>query len=194
MAGQNDQAGGAKPPHTAGDESDLDLLALLGESAPGGATERRQLNAANVSRILAALVERTLPNGIAVITQDELERIRERAYADGWQDALRYAGQRQQYPGAGGQSHDSRTADPAPPAAAAPPAPRSPVSQMGGADATVLAFPPRIPLVRAADTGRQQELMPHRPRRRRAAPPKPELKPGPSSGPTPGPAPSPEQS
>ncbi|MDH6111176.1 hypothetical protein P3T36_003200 [Kitasatospora sp. MAP12-15] len=180
MAGQNDQAGGAKPPHAAGDESDLDLLALLGQSAPGGATGRQQLEPAAVSRILAALVEQNLPAGIVVITQDELDRTRERAYADGWQDALRYAWQRQQPAGTTGpgsefgrtgQHNDSRAAEPT--TAIVPPAPREPTSPRTGTEATVLAFPPRIPLVRAADTARQQELMPHRPRRRRRTPPKP---------------------
>ncbi|GAA1221549.1 hypothetical protein GCM10009665_09700 [Kitasatospora nipponensis] len=169
MAGQKKQADGERPPRPPGGEEDPTLLALLGRLAsvdPAGELGLR-LSPAVVNRLLAVLVEQSLPSGYLVAGRDELDRVRERAYAEGWQDALRYAAHQGVHPVPAPETARSQPPSPSDdgrtPDADADAVPDDPAAQ-----ATVLAFPPRIPLVRAADTGRgQRELMPHRPRRRR---------------------------
>jgi hypothetical protein len=176
VAGQGKQAGGAQPPHTPEDEADATLLALLGRLvtvSASGAVEARRLPAAAVNRLLALLVEQQMPAGLRVTTEEEFERARERAYADGWQDALCHL-RRHTPQDAVGEGAIPVQSDPAERGAQEQPArdAADSVQDSGGNQATVLVFPPRIPLVRAADASRRDELMPHRPRPRRRGRPK----------------------
>ncbi len=173
MVGQKNRNDGPDTPEHPSGEEDFDLLALItriAERQPIGAGQR--LSPGLIARVIAALVQTTLPDGVLVTTPAEYDQSREQAYAQGWQDAVQHT--RCQLAQAAAETTvpaqqsrprrlDGTTgSDPGSD-------PFSDPAGAGSAEAAVLPFPPRIPLVRASDGTGRRELMPHRPRRDRTA-------------------------
>ncbi|MFI5533748.1 hypothetical protein ACIA8O_34955 [Kitasatospora sp. NPDC051853] len=198
MAGQNNCTDGPGPGELTDDGEEFDLLTLIAQLTERAAREPgHRLSSAAVGRALSALVELTLPEGVLITTPEEYERARESAYAQGWQDAVQHLHRQPAVTGpapsvppqaqhAQAQQAQQASARPRPESRAQEPRAQQPQDrtpaeagtgdQPSGTEATVLAFPPRIPLVRAADSDGRRELMPHRPRRpsrRRRESPKP---------------------
>ncbi|MBB5940086.1 hypothetical protein [Streptomyces zagrosensis] len=107
-----------------------------------GGSALQALPAQQVQNLVMSLVQATLPDDLMVVTQSEIEAMKLRAYAHGWQDGMR------------------RESPAEPPAQ-----PPSAVEKAKPPDAAVFSFPQPLPLVAAADTARQGLLMPHRLRR-----------------------------
>ncbi|MGW4648329.1 hypothetical protein [Kitasatospora sp. NPDC004289] len=169
MAGQNNRTDGPGPGELAESGEEFDLLAFIAQLTDRASREPgRRLSPAAVTRALTSLVELALPEGVLITTPEEYERSRESAYAQGWQDAVQHL-HRQSVSGPA-PSVPAQAQGPSeapPPAGSEVRAPRTEADDehSSGPEATVLAFPPRIPLVRAADSDGRRELMPHRPRR-----------------------------
>lgn len=153
------------------------------EEQLSGLEAARVLGPEAVSRLLARLAHLAVPDGLVVLTREELSRLEERAYAMGWQDSTAY-----QCAVVGGGRLDAG----APPVRGPGPElpdpvgelrefadgePAGPAEPTGAEQDNVLRFPHPIPLVGASDVDRAWELMAHRRRRpkgRRVPRPRPE--------------------
>lgn len=107
-----------------------------GRDTPGGDRSHPvTLDAGELVRLLLEMGHATTGGELGVYRHDELDRVQESAYAQGWQDAVRHAAQQ-------------NAADPA-----------------GTALAEVVALPESpLPAARASDVRAREPLMPHRKR------------------------------
>ncbi|MER5862340.1 hypothetical protein [Kitasatospora sp. NPDC002040] len=149
-----------------------------------GFESARVLGPEAVARLLARLAHLAVPDGLVVLTREELGRAEEHAYALGWQDSMAYqcaavggSGRMDAAPAGSGppQPAEPRSAGPQPGAERPDPVAElldlaAELDRTGAAEAaadqgTLLRFPHPIPLVAASETERGRELMAHRQRR-----------------------------